>query len=586
VSLWTWWSDRRERIQAAREAEFTERLGGQILAEQEAAFTERLGQYVADNKHVVTEAVRSNPELGVQALRSDEVLYATALNTTVMEETLEASRSMTRQSMQWPVLNQLGHGGRASIGQTLPKVSPFNLRRFSEMPPARRAINALCNPILDMPWIIELVAPIIPHSRSTKYAPPEPDDKQLTDIAIARHCLENPNDDESWRTFLEQILEDVVVGGYGAAEIGKTGDSNRPIYLWVVDGQSVRINTTWEPGSEKFRYSQSLGYIGQSIGTQEAVTLDDDELIYFKLNPRSNTPFGLGYLETAFMAINAWLGSFEYGERRASNATPGYGIFLGENVDVTTARRWQQYWEQEIEGYGKVPIIAGGRQPTAFNFGQGQGDDPLYIAWQEYQIRIIAMSFGLSPMKLGLERDVNRNTAETQTENDWETVAPIAQVIENYITRKLLWGCLGMYDLKFSWIVREANEMRMAEMMQVRWDTDSITADEIREHFDQPPMADGIGGLNKSQMEMMVEGVKQQGETQAEMQQLGMGMGGPPGIWEDGQEEDPVFTGPGITAPGPNLEGEEIGYWLDRARYVLEMYNEDVERASFDRVAT
>ena len=29
-------------------------------------------------------------------------------------------------------------------------------------------------------------------------------------------------------------------------------------------------------------------------------------------------------------------------------------------------RRWQHYWENEIEGYGKVPILGGGKQPSVF----------------------------------------------------------------------------------------------------------------------------------------------------------------------------------------------------------------------------
>ena len=36
------------------------------------------------------------------------------------------------------------------------------------------------------------------------------------------------------------------------------------------------------------------------IRSNSKIELDDDELIYIRLNPRTHTPFGLGRLEVAF----------------------------------------------------------------------------------------------------------------------------------------------------------------------------------------------------------------------------------------------------------------------------------------------
>ena len=38
-----------------------------------------------------------------------------------------------------------------------------------------------------------------------------------------------------------------------------------------------------------------------------AVPLDDDQLMYIRMNPRSHTPFGLGPLEVAFETVNSLL---------------------------------------------------------------------------------------------------------------------------------------------------------------------------------------------------------------------------------------------------------------------------------------
>jgi len=429
----------------------------------------------------------THPGLALAALRQDPDLATQAV--------LAAQGEPARRTEEFPVLTQGGANGRSALSLTFSKPTPYNLRRFSEYPPARRAINALCNPILDLPWQI---APVVDptHPKTAAEMPAE----QGQRIAIATRMLQEPNDDQSWRLWLEMLLEDVVVGGYGAAETGRTGDPARPLFLWPVDGQSVRINAAWDGHPDTPRYTQSLGYVGLSTGSHPEIPLRDDELLYLRLNPRTNTPFGLGYLEVAFATIQAFLGAFGYAERRASNATPQYLIFLGENMDTAAVRQWAAYWEHVIEGMGKAPIIGGGRAPSVQPLAAG-GDDLLHLQWQEFCLRIIAMAFGLSPMKLALERDVNRNTADTQAEADWETVAPVANAVAEALTHKILWKTLGWRDLRFKWLVRGLDELQQATVLQTQYDMNALTIDEIREYYERPPLPDAKGQMTKSEFE-------------------------------------------------------------------------------------
>ena len=119
------------------------------------------------------------------------------------------------------------------------------------------------------------------------------------------------------------------------------------------------------------------------------------------------------------------------------------------------------------------------------------GQDELWLKWQEFLIRVIAMSFGLSPFKLGLERDVNRSTASASQENDWSAIAPVANTIQDYLTHWLLWYRLGWKDLEFVWNVRTADELKHAQIMAEQWNADAAYVDEIRKAFDRPPLPDG-----------------------------------------------------------------------------------------------
>ncbi len=51
---------------------------------------------------------------------------------------------------------------------------------------------------------------------------------------------------DSFRTLIEQVIEDALTGGFGAIEMEPTGDPERPAMLWPVDGASIRINARWD----------------------------------------------------------------------------------------------------------------------------------------------------------------------------------------------------------------------------------------------------------------------------------------------------------------------------------------------------
>jgi len=192
------------------------------------------------------------------------------------------------------------YGPRANV---TPKPTPINLRRFGEIPVARKVINTIKDRIAGMRWRVQAK-----RGKSLEQLWEGPMRAQLlTDNFDA------PNPDDSFRSLAEQVLEDVIVGGFGAIEVQGTGDGKRPLVLWPVDGATIRMRTDWDgmPGSP--RYVQATG----AFGTSGNVMLNDDELIYMRLNPRTHTPFGLGRLEVAFETINAFLGAHRYASRPA-----------------------------------------------------------------------------------------------------------------------------------------------------------------------------------------------------------------------------------------------------------------------------
>ncbi len=301
----------------------------------------------------------------------------------------------------------------------LPKPTPMNLRRFAETPVVRRAINVIKDRIASMDWQVRL---------RRDCPPADVPDSEARKKAL-RRTLEEPNATDSFRTLMEQVIEDALTGGFGAMEMEPTGDPERPAMLWAVDGASIRINAKWDGQPDTARYAQALpGQLESS-----AVDLRDDQLMYVRMNPRSFTPFGLGPLEVAFETVNQFLSAHRFAGKLAANSVAQYALWLNEATPVQHERliRW---WQDEIEGTGRVPLLSTEQKPEVLRFAQGTDAD-LRLAWQEFLIRMVANAFGLPPMLLGLEGDVNRATAAELADEAFRgAIQPLAQLLAGHIT--------------------------------------------------------------------------------------------------------------------------------------------------------
>lgn len=298
----------------------------------------------------------------------------------------------------------------------------------------RRAINVLKDRISSLDWQVRLKRGF------TAAGVADVEDRMLA----LRRALEEPNTGDSFRTLVEQVLEDALVGGFGAIEMELTGDALKPFDLWAVDGATIEINPKWDGRPDSTRYAQTTGL----PGTNAQIFLRDDQLIYMRMNPRSHTPFGLGPLEVAFETVNTFLAAHRFAGNLASNAVVQYALWLNETTPMEHERliRW---WQDEIEGTGRVPLLSSEQKPEVLRFASGTDAD-LRLNWQEFLIRMVANAFSLPPMLLGLEREVNRTTAAEQSDEAFRSaVVPLAKLLAEHLTRDLFAKKLGWREFEF-----------------------------------------------------------------------------------------------------------------------------------------
>jgi HK97 family phage portal protein len=367
----------------------------------------------------------------------------------------------------------------AGVQNALPKPTAANLRRFAETPVARRAINCIKDRIACMNWRIEA---------RPGAEPGEAGERAQRAAALVR-AFETPNESDSFRTMIEQVIEDILVGGFGAAEIETTGDAAMPVRVYPVDGASVQVNAHWTGDANDPRYAQVTGRLGKDA----LLPLRDDELMYIRLNSRTHTVFGLGKVEVAFESISHFLAAHRYAGRLASNNVTQYALWMNGQTPEQHERlvRW---WQDEVEGSGRVPILSSQQAPEVLKFAAGTDAD-LRLQWQQFLLTMIATAYALPAMMLGVAQDVNQSTASELADEAFQNaVVPLAKLVAEHLTRDVIAKKLGWDDLRFVWSDLESrDELKELQIQTQLLAAGVVTVAEVRAMRGLPPMTKELG---------------------------------------------------------------------------------------------
>lgn len=400
-----------------------------------------------------------------------------------------------RETVAFARLQNLG-SVRSQKDRPLIKATPSNLRKFSRTVYARRAINRVKNTISAMKWEVGTKAGVTLNSELGRQ------------IDLVKTCLESPNRDDSFQTLIEQVVEDYLVGGAGAIEQELGGDKMRPLWLWPVDALSIQIYAGWTGAAGEPRYMQTLGY--GNVGGQQGVPLLNDQLIYIRKDPTTESPFGYGCLEVAFNSISRQLGVGEYAGQVTSNGQPENLLQL-VGMDSIQLDRYRDWWRNEIEGQGMTPIVGG--DELKVHKLRGATDEALYLKYQEFLLREIATAFELSPHNLGLMEHDNRATAEIAEDRDYASIIiPTAVNVASHLNREAVQGKLGFSQIEFRWLgIDRDDEEMLASIHETYLKNNVLLPDEVREKLGRPPLESKWGQMLAVDMQIAVQAARGMG---------------------------------------------------------------------------
>jgi HK97 family phage portal protein len=345
----------------------------------------------------------------------------------------------TSQKATPSLVPDAGPYARGAYGMnTVTKMSTEQLRRWSRNNPwIRAAVNLRRTQISRAKWDIV----------STDSG----DNADPRTVQKLRELFRRPNPKgESWRSFIEPVIEDVLVLDQGAIEVEKRAGSRvgaDPIaYLWNKDAARIAFDSTWDGRDEnKARYYELDG-TGKQLESYRS-----DELIVIIANPVTYSPIGLSPLEVLAETIAADLDAAAYNAKAVSQAAPPGVLHLGEGVRPDQVDSFKAYWEAEVAGKSQIAITGGGKGMQWLPLA-ASNRDMQFMEWQVYLARKICAVFAVQPQDIGISFDVNKSTSETGAAFTYDNgIVPLAELIAEYLTREIV----ARYDSDLRFVFTE-----------------------------------------------------------------------------------------------------------------------------------
>jgi len=350
---------------------------------------------------------------------------------------------------------------------------------------ARVCINTLKHRVSQTKW------DIIPIDEDTK-----PDRHHIN---ILKNFFNNPNRQETFRTFLDGFLEDLLVLDAGVFEKIEN-NAGLPAEIWYVDGATVKPNFDLKGIFQNPAYYQYIS----SNSTEPDAEWERKDLVYVMQNPQrdsKNYGYGLAPLEGVIMVATNMLNADNYmGQFFDIGTLPPKLINLGKDVSNSEVELFRAYWKAEIEGRPWKTAIYGGGELTTVDMSSGM---PVDMQFQQYQIwlmKIICAAFEVSPQDIGFTAELKMgglgggSVANVQKDiSDSKGYRSLLQLTREVFNRDIVKNWFGFDDVKFDWIGIDALQPKeAAEIFDIEVKNGAVSINEYRIQKGLKPIVGGV----------------------------------------------------------------------------------------------
>lgn len=393
----------------------------------------------------------------------------------------QGTNSVIHQPFRIGYLHELDPSNHYSRSQaTLDRIPLKLLRSFADTIPAQAAMTRIVNGLLGLDWNIE---------------PPKEEKESETAAKraqVIKDSILNFNYGvegcEGWQLSVRAMVEDMLTQNVTAIE-RKPGkeSSGYAFWLWTVDPDRIRYNLEWTPDQEGLepRYYDT----NNSDRSNEWIPLYNDDLFLFRLRGntwRSNPP---GPLEIAFKMVCSWLGLADFQQQTTSRASAEYLLDLGQ-VTEDELEKFRQYFKYEVKQQRDTPIFGkteGAGEIRVVKLGAAN-DSGLYLQYQEYILRMIALAFQLSVRDMNITEHDNRATADVAADTTFQfAILPLAEAFFSKLQREVVDFYAPGYTVKLA-DTQPRDQMAEAQTADILYKGGIIRLNEARTDVGKEPI--------------------------------------------------------------------------------------------------
>jgi hypothetical protein len=303
-------------------------------------------------------------------------------------------------------------------------------------------------------------------------------DKRVEQQVRALFTFVNPKR-ESFRSLMDQVIEDILVLDAGCIEKEKTYGGQLTA-LYAVDGSTIIPNPNWDgtkPNAE--RYTQYLQF-------QQVAQFTNDELTYIMANPTTYRPIGLSPVETLVRVIEAEIYGEQYDYDMLKQTAPEGLLDLGRGVSPEEVESFREYYETEIAGTKGLAIFGGGQEAgvggaVTFNPFKYTNREQQRMEYKKWLATKIAGVFEMDLLAFNLSEGVNRANGQNMTAQTDAGHVGLATLIAEFVTREIIWEIdpTGAHAFEFENLLPK-DELSDATTDKVLMSIGALTPNEAR----------------------------------------------------------------------------------------------------------
>jgi capsid portal protein len=371
---------------------------------------------------------------------------------------------------------------------------------------ARICVDVLKKKVTKTKWIIK------PIDQAKKVTP-----EQQVRIDKVTGLFKHPNQNgETFRTFLDKLVEDILVVDVGVIEKTRYEDGSLA-ELWHVDSTTIRpvfdefgrqdvdITMLANAGSEysggqitlPVSYVQILNasqYGGPESGEIIAAWQKKD-MIRFMANPQGTMEgfgYGLSPIEAVVTVVSNILNADNYNATYFEEGSfPPVIIQILGQVNQRDVQQYREYLLQELSGrYHRPAIMAGGNEAKILNLKDLTNRDMEFMEYMKFMARLMAAAFGLSGQDIGLTEEVgSKNVSETQKDlSNEKGYSSLLTLLEEIFNQEVIWKDFGYDDLEFEWVNDDTTDPKdAADIHTKHLQAGMITLNEARQQTGKQP---------------------------------------------------------------------------------------------------